>query len=71
VRLLATGAGVGLIGAFVIARAMAGILVGVSPADPATLAAATATLMAIGLLGCYVPVRRALRVDPIVTLRSS
>ena len=69
VRLAIAGTGLGLAGALIVSRAMAGLLVGVSPSDPATFALATAALTAVALAGCYLPARRAIRVDPIVALR--
>jgi putative ABC transport system permease protein len=70
VRPVITGAIVGLLGALAVARAMSGLLVGVNPADPLTFALSTLVLVAFAIAGCYVPARRALRVDPIVALRS-
>jgi ABC-type antimicrobial peptide transport system permease subunit len=46
------------------------MLFGVDPADPATLAAASAILLAAALLAAFVPARRATRVNPIVALRA-
>jgi putative ABC transport system permease protein len=48
---------------------MAGLLYGVRPADPATLAAVAFLLGAIALLACYIPARRATAVDPVIALR--
>ncbi len=69
-RLAVTGAVVGLIGAAIVSHAMASVLVGVSPSDPATFTLATALLTFVALAGCYVPARRAIRVDPMVALSS-
>jgi putative ABC transport system permease protein len=60
---------VGLAGALVITRAIATLLFGIGPRDPWTLAALSAALTAVALLACYIPARRATRVDPIRALR--
>jgi ABC-type antimicrobial peptide transport system permease subunit len=70
VRPVLVGTVVGLLGALAVSRALAGLLVGVSPNDPLTFVLSTLVLVAIAFAGCYVPARRALRVDPIVALRS-
>ena len=68
-RLAAAGVVSGVIGALLITRAIAALLFNVSPRDPWTLAALSATLTAVALLACYIPARRATRVDPIRALR--
>jgi putative ABC transport system permease protein len=69
VRLAAAGVVAGVIGALLVTRAMSALLFNVSPRDPWTLAALSATLAAVALLACYIPARRATRVDPIRALR--
>jgi putative ABC transport system permease protein len=63
------GAALGLVGALIVSHLMAGLLYGVRPTDPLTFAAVAILLVAVALLACYIPARRALRVDPLVTLR--
>jgi len=68
-RLAITGAAVGLIGALIVSRLMAGLLYSVSATDPLTFAAVTILLALVALAACYVPARRAMRVDPMMALR--
>jgi putative ABC transport system permease protein len=69
VGLVVAGVSFGLIGALIASRAMSGLLVAVSPTDPLTFCIATAVLTIAALVGCYLPARRAIRVDPILALR--
>jgi predicted permease len=66
-----TGAAVGLVGAWIVSHLMAGLLYGVSPSDPLTFISLTVVLVIVALAACYIPARRAMRVDPIVALREA
>ncbi len=68
-RQVAIGLVIGLIAAFGVTRVMRSALVGVSPSDPVTFLAVAMLLLLAGVLGCAVPARRAIRVDPVVALR--
>jgi putative ABC transport system permease protein len=63
------GIAAGIAGAIAATRAISGLLYGVSPADPATFAAISLLLALVALLACYLPARRATRVDPLAALR--
>lgn len=67
--LVGTGIVIGLGAFFFLARVLASFLYGVGAADPVSLAAATAILLAAGLLAAYVPARRASRIDPGLVMR--
>jgi ABC-type antimicrobial peptide transport system permease subunit len=68
-RLAAVGVGVGLLPAFAVTYALAGMLVGVSAGDPVTLAGSASILLASTLAAAGLPTLRATRVDPVVALR--
>ena len=68
-RLLLVGTAIGLIGSIIAGRALAQQVWRVRTIDPATFAAVAAVLMAVGLLACAWPARRAMRIDPIVAIR--
>jgi ABC-type antimicrobial peptide transport system permease subunit len=68
-RLAALGLALGLIAALALSRLMASLLFGVKPSDPVTLGVAAALLAFVALAACYIPARRATRVDPLVPLR--
>jgi putative ABC transport system permease protein len=68
--LAAAGAGVGLVGAFIVSHLMGGLLYGVSPYDLSTFAGVTAVITAVAIAASYVPALRAMRLDPITTLHA-
>jgi putative ABC transport system permease protein len=68
-KLAAIGVAIGLAGAFLLTRVMSTLLFEVSVTDPATFAAVVALLAIVTLLACYIPARRATKVDPMIALR--
>ncbi|HEY3885510.1 MAG TPA: FtsX-like permease family protein, partial [Vicinamibacterales bacterium] len=68
-RLYVGGLAIGLAAALMLSRLIAHVLFGVTPTDPASYAAVVGTLLAVTLLACYVPARRAVRIDPLRALR--
>jgi predicted permease len=68
-RLTGIGIAIGLPGAMALTPAMSGLLFGVKPTDPLTMAGVSIVLGAAGLLACYLPAMRASRVDPVQALR--
>jgi putative ABC transport system permease protein len=68
-RLAAMGVVVGAIAAIGATRALSWMLFGVGAADPTTYAAVIGTLVVIALVACYVPARRAMRLNPVIAMR--
>ncbi|HYM10902.1 MAG TPA: ABC transporter permease [Bryobacterales bacterium] len=68
-KLTLIGVGIGIIGALGFTRLVSSLLYGIKPTDPLTFIAVSLLLAAVALLACYIPARRAARVDPMVALR--
>jgi ABC-type antimicrobial peptide transport system permease subunit len=68
-KLTMIGIGIGIIASLMLTQLMKSLLFGVSAADPITFVAVSLLLIFVGLAACYIPARRAMRVDPMVALR--
>ena len=68
-RLVLLGLVIGLAGAFALTRLMSSLLFGVSTNDTARFIVVALILTVVGVLACYLPARRATRVDPLIALR--
>jgi putative ABC transport system permease protein len=68
-RWVLTGAFIGLLGSFALTRVLASVLFNVAPTDPLTFVTVTLSLCVVALLACYIPARRATKIDPMEALR--
>ena len=64
------GMSVGVAGALALTRALTGLLFGVKPTDPVTFVGVLSLIALVSLLACYLPARRATKVDPMIALRN-
>jgi len=69
IRLVGAGMFIGLLGAFAATRVLRGFLYEVQPLDPLTFASVVVVLAGVALIACWLPARRAARVDPMEALR--
>jgi predicted permease len=69
-KLAAIGIGVGVVTAIALARVMSSLLVGIGPTDVVTFVTVSVGALVVALLACYIPARRATKVDPLVALRN-
>jgi putative ABC transport system permease protein len=68
-KLALAGVAIGIVGGLMLTRLMSGLLYGVRATDPVTYGAVALLLMFVALAACFIPARRAMRVDPMVALR--
>jgi putative ABC transport system permease protein len=70
VWLAGVGIVLGIVASLALTRSMASLVFGIGKLDPVTLVAAPMTLVVAALLGCYLPARRAAKVDPLIAMRT-
>ena len=68
--LLGVGLAIGVVGAYGAANVIRGLLFGVTPHDPITLVGVAAMMSVIGIVACWIPARRAARIDPAIAMRA-
>jgi len=68
-RLAVAGIGLGLLGALALTRVLRSLLFEVAPTDPGTFASVVGLLVGVAAIACYLPARRAVKVDPVTALR--
>jgi ABC-type antimicrobial peptide transport system permease subunit len=68
-RIAVAGLTIGVLGALALTRVLSGLLFGVGARDPVTFVLVPLALLVVSLAGCWIPARRAMRVDPVIALR--